>query len=42
MRAQIESKLFEAPASLRELSPHDLETLTRIVRKLAPEADALP
>ena len=42
MRAQIESKLFEAPASLRELSTHDLETLGRIFRKLAPEADALP
>ena len=38
MRAQIESKLFEAPASMRELSGHDLETLGRILRKLAPEA----
>lgn len=38
MRAQIESKLFEAPASMRELSMHDLETLGRILRKLAPDA----
>ena len=37
MRAQIQSKLFEAPASLRELNVSDLETLGRIMRKLAPE-----
>ena len=37
MRAQIESKLYEAPASLRDLSTRDLETLGRILRKLAPE-----
>lgn len=42
MRAQIESKLFEAPPSLRELSPSDLETLDRILRKLAPEPEAQP
>ena len=40
MRAQIESKLFEAPASFRDLSVSDLETLGRILRKLAPETDA--
>ncbi len=40
MRAQIQSKLFEAPASLRDLSPSDLETLDRILRKLAPEPHA--
>ena len=40
-RAQIESKLFEAPASVRELSPHDLETLDRILRKLAPAPEPL-
>jgi DNA-binding MarR family transcriptional regulator len=42
MRAQIESKLFEAPASLRNLSVHDLETLGRILRKLAPEPHTHP
>jgi DNA-binding MarR family transcriptional regulator len=42
MRAQIESRLFEAPASLRELSASDLETLGRILRKLAPEPNAHP
>jgi DNA-binding MarR family transcriptional regulator len=41
-RAQIESKLFEAPASMRDLSAQDLETLDRILRKLAPAPDALP
>ena len=40
--AQIESKLFEAPASLRQLSEHDLETLGRILRKIAPEPEPLP
>jgi DNA-binding MarR family transcriptional regulator len=39
-RTQIESKLFEAPASLRALSVTDLATLDRILRKLAPEPDA--
>lgn len=42
VRAAIESKLFEAPASLRKLSTHDLETLSRILRKLEPEATAQP
>ena len=38
MRAQIESKLFEAPASIaRAQRRHDLETLGRILRKLAPD-----
>jgi DNA-binding MarR family transcriptional regulator len=41
-RAQIESKLFEAPASLRQLSEHDLETLGRILRKIAPAPEPLP
>ena len=41
-RAQIEGKLFEAPASLRELSAADLESLGRILRKLAPETETLP
>src|SRR5258708_3616790 len=42
VRAQIESKLFEAPASLRELSLSDLETLGRILRKLVPEPHTHP
>jgi DNA-binding MarR family transcriptional regulator len=42
MRAQIQSKLFEAPASLRELSTTDLETLGRIMRKVAPEPHTHP
>ena len=42
MRAQIEGKLFEAPASMRNLSVHDLETLGRILRKLAPEPHTHP
>jgi DNA-binding MarR family transcriptional regulator len=42
MRAQIEAKLFEAPASLRDLSISDLEALDRILRKLAPEPHTHP
>jgi DNA-binding MarR family transcriptional regulator len=42
MRAQIESKLFEAPASFHDLSVSDLEALDRILRKLAPEVEAQP
>ena len=37
MRAQIESRMFEAPPSFRELSTSDLEALRRILSKLAPE-----
>jgi DNA-binding MarR family transcriptional regulator len=40
MRTQIQSKLYEAPASLRELSATDLEMLGRIMRKLVPEPHA--
>src|SRR6185295_3516687 len=42
MRAQIEGKLFEAPASFHDLSVSDLEALDRILRKLAPEVAAQP
>ena len=42
MRAQIESKLFEAPATFRDLSVADLDSLDRILRKLAPEPHAHP
>ena len=38
VRAQIEGKLFEAPASMRKLGAHDLEALNRILRKLEPDA----
>ncbi len=38
MRAQIESKLYEAPATFRYLTRHELESLSRILRKLAPDA----
>lgn len=40
MRSQIESKLFEAPASFRDLGVSDLESLDRILRKLTPETNA--
>jgi DNA-binding MarR family transcriptional regulator len=36
VRAQIEAKLYEVPASLHELSDTDLNTLCRILRKLEP------
>jgi DNA-binding MarR family transcriptional regulator len=42
MRAQIESKMFEAPESFRNLSPSDIETLRRVLRKLAPEPHVHP
>ena len=42
MRAQIESKIFEAPASFLDLSASDLGSLSRILRKLAPETDTQP
>ena len=37
VRAQVEAKLFEAPDYMHELSPRDLETLCRILDKIAPE-----
>ena len=40
MRAQIEGKMFEAPANFRELSNSDIEALRRILRKLSPDANA--
>jgi DNA-binding MarR family transcriptional regulator len=39
VRAQIESKIYEAPASMRKLSASDLEALSRILHKLAPEVE---
>jgi DNA-binding MarR family transcriptional regulator len=37
VRAQVEAKLFEAPEYMHDLSPRDLETLCRILEKIAPE-----
>ena len=37
VRAQVEAKLFEAPAFMHNLSLRDLETLSRILEKIAPE-----
>jgi DNA-binding MarR family transcriptional regulator len=37
VRAQVEAKLFEAPESLHDLTARDLETLCRILEKIAPE-----
>src|SRR4051812_6814552 len=33
-RGQIEAKIYEAPASIRALSDDDLETLSRVLRKV--------
>ena len=38
--AQIESKLFEAPATFRELTHDELEALNKILLKLSPDAPA--
>src|SRR5690242_4619937 len=40
VRAQIEAKLFEAPATFRELTPHELQTLNKILQKLSPDTPA--
>jgi hypothetical protein len=40
MRAQIEGKLFEAPATFQELTRDELLSLQSILQKLAPDADA--
>src|SRR6185295_10957384 len=40
MRAQIQSKLFEAPATFHDLTPEELETLGEILHKLSPDAPA--
>jgi DNA-binding MarR family transcriptional regulator len=37
VRAQVEAKLFEAPGYMHDLSQRDLETLCRILDKIAPE-----
>ncbi|MDQ1460752.1 MAG: hypothetical protein QOI08_2236 [Actinomycetota bacterium] len=38
VRSQVEARMYEAPEILRELSPRDLEVLTKVLRKIAPEA----
>lgn len=40
MRAQIESKLYEAPATFQQLTAAELVSLRTILQKLAPDADA--
>jgi DNA-binding MarR family transcriptional regulator len=40
MRAQIESKLHEAPAAFHDLTPAELATLNKILHKLSPDAPA--
>ena len=40
IRAQIEGKLFEAPATFQNLTRTELQTLRSILQKLAPDADA--
>jgi DNA-binding MarR family transcriptional regulator len=42
VRAQIESKMFEAPANFRDLGSDDLEALDRILRKLVPAPHVHP
>ena len=37
VRAQVEARMFEAPEILRSLSARDLETLAKILAKIAPE-----
>jgi DNA-binding MarR family transcriptional regulator len=36
VRAQVEAMIYEAPPSIAELSPADLEALCRVLRKAAP------
>ena len=36
VREQVEAMIYEAPPSIAELSPADLETLCRVLRKAAP------
>jgi len=37
VRAQVEAMIYEAPASIASLSPTDLETLCRVLRKAAAQ-----
>ena len=38
VRSQVEARIYEAPDSLRALSPNDLQALARILRKIAVPA----
>lgn len=38
IRSQVEARMYEAPEILRELSARDLEVLTKVLRKIAPES----
>ena len=40
IRAQIETKLFEAPATFQQLTRDELQSLRSILQKLTPDADA--
>jgi DNA-binding MarR family transcriptional regulator len=40
MRAQIESKLHEAPATFDDLTPAEVATLNKLLRKLSPDTRA--
>ena len=40
IRAQIQGKLFEAPATFQQLTPAELLSLRNILQKLTPDADA--
>jgi len=37
IRSQVEARMYEAPEILRSLSPRDLDTLSKVLRKIAPE-----
>ena len=40
IRAQIETRLFEAPATFQQLTHDELQSLRSILQKLTPDADA--
>ena len=42
IRSQVEARMYEAPATLRALGPRDLETLAKILRKIAPASPTRP
>lgn len=37
IRSQVEARMYEAPDNLRSLSPRDLETLAKVLRKITPD-----
>ena len=41
IRSQVEARMYEAPEILRPLGPRDLDALSKILRKIAPE-DRVP